>query len=375
MHIIFLLSDKERTTDVCRMTDMARAMNSRGHLVTVMLPLVPTFDTLAASLSQWGIAVLSYQQGWFKIGESTALLKAVGNSDRIIVVTTNDSDAKTALTVRSNRRKAGCDICVVADYSYRTVSEFDRQHNRRTAAETDAVIVPTERCRHRLIENIAGLNPDKVHVAVPGVPLLDVADSIESPADANEIPAAEPLRVLFAGRLLQGCGLDVILEAMRAAFDVPVTLTVAGQGPGRWAMPLVRMARTLKLQDKIRWLGNDPVPGIRELADAHVAVMPAPGVVDDPLYLEAMYMAASLPVILPKPYRTLGPMLCGIDGLDVDNPASPDSWAEIFRKLHSDRQLLRQMSLSARQKAVAQFDFTDLVNHTEDLYTSLLGNR
>lgn len=372
MRIIYLIDDTVRTTDVVRFTDLARAMQSRGHHVTIFLD--KALATLADDLTRKGTECRVAGFGGLRIGLSIKLTGLLADADRCVIAASSWRSAATAITAARQYVAKGRCIHTVVDLSCGSLLRaLDPAGKRKMLSGLSAVVVPLTVLRDRLAGAIPWLDPRRIHVHSPGVPLLDVADTITPPADAMPIDHKEPLRLLFAGRLLEHCGLGNVLEGMRMAFDVPVTLTVAGQGPGRYAMPLVRIVRALNLTDRVRWMGGDPIPSPEMLAEANAAVLPAPGIVDDPLQLEAIYMSASLPVIVPQTSTLPSPVLNGVDGMTVSQSDSPEAWAEVFRTLHTQPELLRQLSADARQKALAQYDFTTLVDSTERLYSALLN--
>lgn len=83
---------------------------------------------------------------------------------------------------------------------------------------------------------------------------------IDAPAGVEPVPRqpGEPLRVLFAGRLLGWKGAHLAIRAVALAMKrgVPVEFTLLGQGP--FEPELRRVAAEAGVQDRIRWVSRMP---------------------------------------------------------------------------------------------------------------------
>lgn len=78
------------------------------------------------------------------------------------------------------------------------------------------------------------------------------------------------LRILFLGQLIRGKGADLMLKTL-SKLDIPFMCTVAGDGKDR--PMLEKMVETLKLDDKVRFLGFVSAPE-KLWADCDVFVFP-----------------------------------------------------------------------------------------------------
>lgn len=119
-------------------------------------------------------------------------------------------------------------------------------------------------------------------------------------ASANIQPslrqAGEPLRVLFAGRLLgwKGAHLAIRAVAQAVAQGVPVEFTLLGKGP--FELELRRVAAAVGLQDSIRWVSQMPQQELFALYQTmHCFLFPSLHDSSGNVVLEAQ--ACGLPVI------------------------------------------------------------------------------
>ena len=123
--------------------------------------------------------------------------------------------------------------------------------------------------RTRLIQEL-GCDENKVHVHRSGIDVERFA------ALPHPDTAASPVRILTVGRLVEKKGVETAIRALaRIALEHPdVTYTVIGDGPLRG--PLQALVRTLGLQDRVSFLGeqtHDEV--LRHLAGAALLVAPS----------------------------------------------------------------------------------------------------
>ncbi len=107
---------------------------------------------------------------------------------------------------------------------------------------------------------------------------------------------AEPLRVLFVGRMIALKGVDMLLEAVSRLkrHGVPVELTLVGDGPTRhdWE----RQTRSLELGDAVRFTGALAREDVhRAMRECHVLCLPSVRESGGAVLLEAM--ATARPVI------------------------------------------------------------------------------
>ena len=125
--------------------------------------------------------------------------------------------------------------------------------------ELDAVIVGSRYLRNHAIAH--GLRAQRVH----RVPLY------AAPADHVALEQRHRDRLVFAGQLIAGKGLDVLLRALAMT---TASLDVLGEGADR--AELEAMARRLGLHDRVRFVGAVPGTAVsRYLARARAVVVPS----------------------------------------------------------------------------------------------------
>ena len=157
-----------------------------------------------------------------------------------------------------------------------TLDDFQRERGVRIAAQRatrDAALRRAERifCPSAYLRDVAlgwGLDPHRVSVLpnpAPEVPALPPREALRGELGLD--PGAAVLA--FAGRLGPQKSLGTLLEALERVPEV--VLVVAGDGPER--TPLEQRARSLALDDRVRFLGSVPRDVVLRLfraADASV---------------------------------------------------------------------------------------------------------
>jgi glycosyltransferase involved in cell wall biosynthesis len=156
--------------------------------------------------------------------------------------------------------------------------------------------------------------------------------------------------VVFAGRLSEEKGVDVLVESVAARTDL--RLDVAGDGPARAS--LEALARDRSATDRIRFHGRLPTDALQELLRAAcVAAVPSRWYENMPLaVLEAF--ASGLPVVgtaLGGVPELIEP---GVDGWIVP-PNDPAALGEALAGLVSDPSGAMEMGKHGREKAEREF--------------------
>lgn len=130
----------------------------------------------------------------------------------------------------------------------------------RAMARLSGMVVISEFMKSRLVAN--GIPPEKVRVSPPPPP----------PVAENPLPlASRPIDMLFAGQLIRGKGVDLLLKAM-ARMKLPRTLDIVGSG--NMEGKLRRLARKLGLEGRVIWHGYQP-DATQWMARAKTVVVPS----------------------------------------------------------------------------------------------------
>ncbi len=187
------------------------------------------------------------------------------------------------------------------------------------------------------------------------------------PAPRPAPDRAQPLRLMFAGRLRYYKGLDTLLDAIARPTVPPVQLAVYGSGPMEAAW--TRRCEGLGLGDRVRFHGEvaDAVL-VRAYQQADLFVLPCNCRAEafGTVLLEAM--ACGLPCLTcDVGSGTSWVVKDGETGCVVP-PASPGAMAEALQRLEQDRVALRTMGAAGRRRVEAEFTRETMVQRVEAVY-------
>jgi len=178
------------------------------------------------------------------------------------------------------------------------------------------------------------------------------------------------LMALTVGRLTRQKGYPHLLTALSLIpFEKrPLTL-IAGDGPDRPA--LEEKAKTLKIADDVRFLGNrHDIPDLLGAADVFVLSSLWEGL---PLaLLEAM--ASGLPAVVTAVGGNTEAVMDGESGVLVP-PADEKALAKALSSLLGDALKLEQMGRAAREQFDYRFSLQSFVEAHERLYEEMLSGR
>lgn len=226
--------------------------------------------------------------------------------------------------------------------------------NRRFAR----VIVASNYMKEELTRN--GFHGRQVEVHAP----------VPCPADPEFRPSFAPRnRIIYAGQIIRGKGVDVLLEALAHVREI-FECVILGDGNHRQACE--QLSRSLGLADRVRFAGYVPQPMIPDYyRDASVALLssvwPEPfGAVG----LEAMRYG--LPVVAFDAGGIREWLLDGWNGFLV--PWMDRSrYAASIEELLRDKPLARRMGEHGRQWVGERFGFPKYINGLEDLFRRVVA--
>lgn len=189
------------------------------------------------------------------------------------------------------------------------------------------------------------------------IPLAVEVSSYSGPAqDHAEAPTGRAAMVLgFAGRLIPGKGLDVVLRAMEGFPELSqCSLEVAGDGPCR--SQLEGMARDLGLGGRVCFRGwVQDMPSYWHSCD--VAVVPSNEFVESFGMVAIEAMASGRPVIAARNGGLAETVVHGKTGALFER----GSWRElgaILEEYTGDPGLRRQQGIAARERCLATYDIS-----------------
>jgi len=228
----------------------------------------------------------------------------------------------------------------------------------------DGVIAVSRPIRERLLA--AGVSSGKIRV-IPNA-LSTIAYEPRSVA-RRELGIPEDALVLgWVGRISVEKGLDVLLAALPDLKDLPVTVSVVGDGPLRES--LQQEAKRLNVGDRLHWHG--PVADAARLSAAFDCFVLSSRTEGSPIaLLEAM--AAGVPIVTAA-VGGVPDVLGGDEGLLV--PAEdPGALAAAIRATLDDRPAALLKADRARSRVSRDFSAASWVEQHRSLYQDVIARR
>ncbi len=230
------------------------------------------------------------------------------------------------------------------------------QPSLRAAARRSAAVLATNRETARLLER----------AGCPFVRLFLDNGVMPAALRTGWTPPAGRLELLWAGRIESRKALALALHAMARVRDLPVHLTVAGDGAERAGCEA--LAVSLGLQERVRFLGMVPRQQMDRLfAGASALLFTSLQDAFGSVVLEAM--AAGLP-ILGLNHQGVGAMIPEAAALKAP-VHSPDAalagLAQGMRRLLDDPDLLHRMGAAARAHAATEL-WPERARRMTDIY-------
>ena len=171
-------------------------------------------------------------------------------------------------------------------------------------------------------------------------------------------------RVVFAGRVVDPKGVDVLI---RAASEVEGEFVICGDG---WRLGAMRkLARRMGVHERVRftgWLGSEDLA--HELAEASVVAIPS--VWPEPFGLVGIEaLAAARPVVASATGGITDWLASGVNGLGVE-PGDAAALARALRELLADPARQRSMGEAGRAMVLERFSAERHVASLEEAYLS-----
>jgi glycosyltransferase involved in cell wall biosynthesis len=232
-----------------------------------------------------------------------------------------------------------------------------QQSFRHFMEEVDQVISLCSWSTDVLLEN--GVPRKKILLCRHGLPLSEASAN----SARNFRPPQVPCRIVFLGRVSPVKGLDVLIRAITADSDLPVTLDIYGviQGPNAYKKQLQKLC-----DPRIRF--RDPISAqriIEELSHYDVLAAPSQWLETGPLVvLEAF--AAGIPVVGSDLGGIRELVRHEIDGILVE-PGSVTAWAAALRRLTGEPGLLTRLRHGVKPPRTMEAVATDMLSLYEHL--------
>jgi glycosyltransferase involved in cell wall biosynthesis len=226
------------------------------------------------------------------------------------------------------------------------------QIERRYLCGVDGFILNSQTTRRAVEQNGVSL------VSRPHLVAYPAGDQFAPQISVTEIArrASEPgpLRILFLGNLIPRKGLHTLLAALNQLPAGLCSLSVIGSqqvDPG-YTRAVRRQIDRLGLADRVQMLGSLPTDALAACLRSHqMLAVPSTYEGYGIVYLEGM--GFGLPAIATTGGAAEEIVTTGVDGYLIP-PGAAAALAQCLDRLAHDRHLLRQMSLAARQRYLAQ---------------------
>jgi glycogen synthase len=333
--------------------ELTRALDRRGVLQTVLTtrpPTAPYFQRLGdhARVIRLGLPIRRFRQLYapqaaiiapivaarsdvvhVHLGEDLAVLPIGAAAARL-------NRLPLVLTIHTSLRHT----LAVSDLRSAVLKRLGGPIERWGEHWAEAVLVITPRLHRLLLAD--GVDENRIHLIPPGVnPSL-----FEGPFEDPFSSVGKP-RVLFVGRLASQKGVGTLVAAAGLLKDPSVQVLLVGDGPER--KTLEREAKRIDVGDRLHFVGffaHDRLPAV--FAHADLLVLPSLYEELGTVLLESMQ--AALPIVASRTGGIPDVIEDGVNGLLVP-PGEPEELAHAIDRLLADRDLARQLSEEAQQRA------------------------
>ncbi len=178
-------------------------------------------------------------------------------------------------------------------------------------------------------------------------------------------------RVLFAGQIIRGKGVDVLLRAL-AQVRSPFDALIVGDGHHRAACE--KLSRKLELADRVTFTGFLPQADLHEFyRDTSVVVVPS--VWPEPMGLVGLEaMRAALPVVAFDAGGISAWRRDGENGFPVPWMDTAQ-FARRLDELLANKTLARAMGARGLERVTRDFDFNRYITALENLFERMTAER
>jgi len=237
------------------------------------------------------------------------------------------------------------------------VSYFAKKKEIRLNHKCTRLIVATQYMRDELIRN--GFQAERIDVLPP----------VPQPSQATLRSNFSRNLLIFAGQIIRGKGVDVLLESL-ARVEVPFDCIILGDGNHRGYCE--QLSRQLGLESRVHFKGFIPQNEIKEYYREATAVVLS-SVWPEPfgaIGLEGMRYG--LPVVAFDAGGIKEWLIDGFNGWLV-RWMDKDGFAARVQQLLTDKEEARRMGQNALKLASSQFDFSNYISGLESVFARVLG--
>ena len=209
----------------------------------------------------------------------------------------------------------------------------------------------------------AGVPAQRLHV-VPNAWPQGAPQLPRDPARRMLGVPEERFHIGWVGRVAPEKGPDVLIAAVGHLGDLPVTVSVLGEG--RWRPRLQALAARRGLAERVHWLGNVPDAG-RLFAAFDVFVLSSRTEGTPIVLFEAM--ATGTPIVATA-VGGVPDVVSSEDALVVA-PEDPAAFAAAIRCVHADSRAAAARARRARERLVSEFALAPWLAKYERVYHSV----
>lgn len=214
----------------------------------------------------------------------------------------------------------------------------------------------------RAITTVSRIMRGDIRAAVPGIESTVRLEIAPLPVDlplferAATIPKVTPPRILFAGNLIAGKGVDVLLAAFATLRADGVDCRLKFLGEGVLAEELRRKASALGVGDQVEWSPFVPMDRMpEEYGAATVVALPSRGARGEGMPLSLVEALVGGAAVVATPAGGVPEIIQdGESGLLVPDGDAP-ALAVALRRLITDHELRARLVATGRAKVVERF--------------------
>ncbi len=354
-----LIADGHEVTVVTRPIEAVRAPFVRASVPTVTMPLMEKFG---------GIFDFSSRRRLSRMFND-----ATAQGNPLVVHVHNFGMARLAVAAR--KRSARPDLVKIVCTRHLVRPAKTSARYRRLYRELDAIVFVSRISRDTFLSTDPNLPSGCLYVVHNSVRLPQSMElkPVEVSESTEPFSSANPLRLLYTGRLAPEKGVEVLLKALSELQSTSGkscwTLTLCGTGAPSYVDSLRDMAVSLGIDSRIDFAGH--VADVFPVIDRHdLGVLPT--IVAEACGLSVIEcLSRGVPVVATSNGGQAEYLHDGTDSLLVP-PGDADALAEAIGSLISDRALLERLSAGALATFRSSLSYSHFYQRILEIYTDLI---
>ncbi|PYE49602.1 glycosyltransferase family 4 protein [Paenibacillus barcinonensis] len=246
---------------------------------------------------------------------------------------------------------------------------------RKMAAlrKASCIAVNSQSLKHKLCQRFPAVKP-RLHVVPLGTDIERFRPAINREEQLRiraSVGLTDDFTVLYAGRVIPGKGVDVLIRAVALLQKhLTVQLVIAGKGPLQFIRYLRKLAR--KYNVRVILLGQMKHEQIDQLYRS-VDCLVCPSQKHEAFGLvNVEAMASGIPVVASDNGGIREIIQTGKNGYLISSYRQPQSFASSLYQLASSPALAQALGKCGRETAAAQFSWARTAMHLEAVYTRLI---